>query len=621
MNNLSASKQADEFLAQSGEFRLGSLVTEQSHPITKDLSRTAERSIFDALGLLFQVDIDVLAAYGKWISTDVPERIADTVFDTIRAGGKIFFTGCGATGRLSILLESLWREYWQRSTIPASDLPADLANRVFSVMAGGDYALIKSVEGFEDFAQFGGKQLEDMGVSQGDVVFAITEGGETSFVIGTAWKGLEKGAEVYFVYCNPDDVLKKTVTRSREILDEPKIEKVNLTTGPMAIMGSTRMQATSIQLLAMLTVMEMVIGKLAGIPTCKNFILDNLETLHSTLQSDVVRRQLAEVVGLESSVYRSGRKSTYFADHFGIDVLTDTTERSPTFCTPAFRKWDDSNASDSWSYLILPYPDSCSAWCSLLKRKPRGLAWSEKEISDLIGADKTAHQSRIMRQIGFDEILKFRIGTDGLAHRPVLAGDLAVCVIDEREIDSLLSPEGFFHKQIEAADRAGAHTALIFVGEDKSVDKIKSFLETWDIKPKPVFIPLPASTLELDIIGRIGIKMLLNALSTCIMVRLGRVKGNCMVAVVPSNLKLIDRSTRYVRTLTGLSYEDACYLLFKSIDWIRPRMQSGQSYPPPVELSLISFEYGCTQQEAEIRLNDSRAHSETESIDETDHFQ
>ena len=45
--------------------------------------------------------------------------------------------------------------------------------------------------------------------------------------------------------------------------------------------------------------------------------------------------------------------------------------------------------------------------------------------------------------------------------------------------------------------------------------------------------------------------MLLNALSTCTMVRLGRVLGNRMIWVVPSNLKLIDRSTRYIRDLAG----------------------------------------------------------------------
>ena len=126
-------------------------------------------------------------------------------------------------------------------------------------MAGGDYALIKSVEGFEDFAPFGRKQISDLGLASGDTVFAITEGGETSFVIGTAWQGVDAGARVFFVYNNPDDVLRAHVRRSREVIDDPRIEKVNLTTGPMAVTGSTRMQATSIELLAMLTVLEMVL--------------------------------------------------------------------------------------------------------------------------------------------------------------------------------------------------------------------------------------------------------------------------------------------------------------------------------------------------------------------------
>src|SRR6185436_14020004 len=126
----------------------------------------------------------------------------------------------------------------------------------------GDYALIKSVEGFEDFTAFGKKQLGDLGVSNKDVVFAITEGGETSFVIGTAWKGVEAGAKVYFVYNNPDDVLCQHVERSREVIEEPRIDHINLTTGPMAITGSTRMQATTIQLCVLLTVLETVVREL-----------------------------------------------------------------------------------------------------------------------------------------------------------------------------------------------------------------------------------------------------------------------------------------------------------------------------------------------------------------------
>ncbi len=126
---------------------------------------------------------------------------------SLKNGGRIFFTGCGSTGRLSILLDSVWRDFWQQQRAGGLFPVADFENRTFSVMAGGDFALIKSVEGFEDFTAFGKKQINDLGVSAKDVVFAITEGGETSFVIGTAWAGVEAGAKVYFVYNNPDDIL------------------------------------------------------------------------------------------------------------------------------------------------------------------------------------------------------------------------------------------------------------------------------------------------------------------------------------------------------------------------------------------------------------------------------
>ena len=151
-----------------------------------------------------------------------------------------------------------------------------------------------------------------MGAS--DVVFAITEGGETSFVIGTAWQGLEAGAKVYFVYNNPDDILCRHVQRSREVIQEPRIEKLNLTTGPMSITGSTRMQATTIQLCVMLTVLEMVLRDLmrelepkgpcaldsASVPA---EFLKHLEAMHANLMSPEFRsparqRRLARGIGL-----------------------------------------------------------------------------------------------------------------------------------------------------------------------------------------------------------------------------------------------------------------------------------------------------------------------------------
>lgn len=58
-------------------------------------------------------------------------------------------------------------------------------------------------------------------------------------------------------------------------------------------------------------------------------------------------------------------------------------------------------------------------------------------------------------------------------------------------------------------------------------------------------------------------KLVLNAVSTLVMTKLGKVHGNLMVDVnTRANQKLVDRGTRIVVELTGLGYEQAKQLLF-----------------------------------------------------------
>jgi hypothetical protein len=86
------------------------------------------------------------------------------------------------------------------------------------------------------------------------------------------------------------------------------------------------------------------------------------------------------------------------------------------------------------------------------------------------------------------------------------------------------------------------------------------------------------------------------------MVRLGRVMGNTMIWVVPSNLKLIDRATRYIARLADLDYVAANRLLFEVIEYVEPRMKADQAYPPVVGVSVLRARYGLTNEAAEQRL-------------------
>jgi N-acetylmuramic acid 6-phosphate etherase len=560
------------------------------------LSEVAKQDIAAALKLLFDADADVVGKFREFAESGRAGEIKETILSSLKNGGRIFFTGCGSTGRLSILLDSVWRDFWQRQK------NADFENRTLSVMAGGDYALIKSVEGFEDFTAFGKKQIADLGVSSNDIVFAITEGGETSFVIGTAWQGVEVGAKVYFIYNNPDEILCEQVERSREVIQDPHIEKINLTTGPMAITGSTRMQATSIQLCVMLVVLEMVVQELAEgrgsrvgsqgalrtpIDVPKQFLV-KLEQLHANLKSPETLAQLAKLVKLEESVYRSGGKNNYFAGRLGIDVLTDTTERSPTFCTPPFRKFDDTTATESWAFLFLPQNETAKAWQGILKREPRCVEWSKNEICVFVSEDKFSKTLETVRKISRTELMRFKIGLDGLPQRVLKNGDSAIAVMAENE-----SPP-FSQIQLEAAHKSGAKAGLICFGKSQIANR-KSEIET-------VFIPVPQTNFLLDGVTRVAVKLVMNALSTCTMVRLGRVMGNTMIYVVPSNLKLIDRATRYISRLAGLDYERANELLFEVIEYVEPRMKSDQAYPPVVGMAVMRARYNLSNAAAERKL-------------------
>src|SRR5207248_1461884 len=211
------------------------------------------------------------------------------------------------------------------------------------------------------------------------------------------------------------------------VIEEPRIEKINLTTGPMAITGSTRMQATSIQLCVLMVVMEMLLRELMrklepnGPPLNSNSVpedfLRQLAEMHSSLSAPEKLGEIADWVALEEATYRSGHKNNYFADRWSIDVLTDTTERTPTYCTPAFRKFDDATATESWSFLFVNERDTRAAWKKIIKRIPNCIEWNDAEVGALVTGEKARRTREILRSISAKELMRFRIGLDGLEYR------------------------------------------------------------------------------------------------------------------------------------------------------------------------------------------------------------
>jgi len=565
-------------LTREGAFRLGELLTEAFHTKTKTLSQTAAVDLPAAIRCLQSVDDEIPPAMEKVQRQDSFGRLVDAFGEAMSSGKKIYFTGCGSTGRLSILLEAAWRQCW-REIRKASPELGDMEDRVFSVMAGGDFALIKSVEGYEDFPDFGRYQLRRMGVGPGDVVVAITEGGETPFVIGTAWEGLDAGAKVFFVYNNPTELLRRHVKRSREVIEEPRITKLDLTTGPMAIAGSTRMQATTAELFIVGSALEISLVRYlrqilspsdAEKLRLREYRADEyhkrLCELLGRLSSDEAVDMLAAATAFEEDIYRRQGLVTYAADEFLLDVLTDTTERSPTFMLPAFRKQDDNFSPRSWAFVKDPFRRTKDAWAELLQREPRGLEWG-RDVYERMNAPENL--KRQPPRLDNAEIHKFMIGNEPDASRTDDV-DSALVVV------GLGNEKDLIHTALEKFGSQYKKTAAIIVGPADTAEAPEEAFR---------FICTLADS-PLRLWHHLAVKLVLNTLSTATMVRMDRVIGNAMVWLSPSNKKLIDRGSRLIAQQTGCSYEQACIALHEALEEVTSGQQQGKEVPSPVALAI-----------------------------------
>ncbi|MBC7396699.1 MAG: SIS domain-containing protein, partial [Bdellovibrionales bacterium] len=232
--------QLEAYLKNANYFSLGHLPTESLHPDTRKLSDEVEAHLPGAIATVQQIDLAAIQVVKE--ALPLIRDLSEAIESTLTSGGRVFLSGCGATGRLALTLESLFRS-----------LHADNARKdqIQALMAGGDFALVKSVENFEDYPEYGERHLHDLGFQEGDLLIAITEGGETPYVIGTVSGALQHSSlKPWFVFCNPSELLVQTVERSRAVIENARVRSLCLPVGPMALSGSTRLQAATAQMLA-----------------------------------------------------------------------------------------------------------------------------------------------------------------------------------------------------------------------------------------------------------------------------------------------------------------------------------------------------------------------------------
>jgi N-acetylmuramic acid 6-phosphate etherase len=587
------------------EFLLGNLVTEVPHPKTMNLSQTTIQSPEEGVRMVLGIDNEITAMFRPLEESGVTERLVKDIVDTVSAGNRVFFTGCGATGRLAILLDSMWKKAWYNVAIEQPDkkaLAETVAESFYSIMSGGDFALIKSVEGYEDFTAFGKQQLREAGITESDLVVAVTEGGETSFVIGTVLEAVEIGATSYFVYNNPDDVL-IGLERCRLMLEDDRITKICLASGPMVITGSTRMQATTSEYAALGFIIEKAFSALCQVNnvSCvdldKLSITDEFQSIVETLADEHNVEALTKLLQFETETYRQGGKITYFADYYAIDIFTDTTERSPTFCLPPFIASDDCESVPSWAYAVTPYDDNQVAWKRLLGRGFHDITWSHEKIRGILD-DSPEFDYSTFPCLNQNEILKFDISRQMLKQRLCSEKDRVILCISGHEASNKVFMNHCLDVLDEAENVSGKVGAFL-LGTADEISEIKNMLSAKCKSITYFELVLPKRILPMNTTTHLAVKISLNCISTLTMCLMERVYGNVMIWVMPSNKKLIDRSSRYVAELTGVDYPRCVDCIVGVMDLIQERNKAGAQVYAPVLIAALCLVRDYTPLQAE----------------------
>ena len=144
---------------------------------------------------------------------------------SIEAGSRLIYMGAGTSGRLGVL--------------DAAECPPTFGvspETVVGLIAGGDKAFIKAVEGAEDSAELGRQDLVNIGLTSQDLVVGIAASGRTPYVLGSLEYAKEMGCHTVGISCNPGSAVGGAAELAIEVVP-----------GPECLTGSTRLKAGTAQ--------------------------------------------------------------------------------------------------------------------------------------------------------------------------------------------------------------------------------------------------------------------------------------------------------------------------------------------------------------------------------------
>ena len=252
-----------------------SRLTEQRNPRTQRIDMASPREIVE---LINAEDARVAGAVAD-AAGDV-SRALELAEGAFRSGGRLIYVGAGTSGRLGVLDAT--------ECPPTFGSPPDL---VQGLIAGGDPALRRSVEGAEDDPDAAREAIENLKVGASDFVLGIAASGTTPYVRAALEEAAALGARTGFLTCS------EPPAGMRELCDVCIVAAV----GPEVVTGSTRMKAGTAtkMILNIITTGAMIrLGKIYG-----NLMVD-LRAWNEKLR-DRSERIVMETTGLDRAAARA----------------------------------------------------------------------------------------------------------------------------------------------------------------------------------------------------------------------------------------------------------------------------------------------------------------------------
>jgi N-acetylmuramic acid 6-phosphate etherase len=241
--------------------------TEAANPASRDLDLLPAVEQARLMNAEDRRVADAVAAVLPAVATAV-----EAIAERLRRGGRLVYVGAGTSGRLAAL--------------DAAECPPTFGTdpkMVEAVLAGGPRAIVEAVEGAEDDAAAGAREMDARRIGPADAVVGVAASGETPFTVAGVRRARERRAWTAGIACNTGSSLEAAC----DLAIVPLV-------GPEILAGSTRLKAGTAQklVLNMLSTLAMVrLGKVYG-----NLMVD----LRAT--NDKLRRRAGRIVAAAGGV-------------------------------------------------------------------------------------------------------------------------------------------------------------------------------------------------------------------------------------------------------------------------------------------------------------------------------